>query len=128
VSLSAATVKDSTLQTVDCGADNAVLKVGKRLDNDTDTCPAEGFYQPYPAEGKPNEGFRLCLMPNLAEGACYKLDETGDNYIKGECKGLDTLKVVKVINGSDDTGACPDGAGESYPEPKLTYCFAPAEN
>jgi hypothetical protein len=128
VSLSGQTVKDSTLQTVDCAADNAVLKVGKRIDNDTDACPAEGFYQPYPAEGKSNEGFRLCLMPNLAEGACYKLDANGDNYVKGECKGLDTLKVVKVINGSDDTGACPDGAGESYPEPKLTYCFAPAES
>jgi hypothetical protein len=129
VSFSAPSLKDSDkVETVDCDNDKALLKVGKVIGNDTDTCPDAGFYQQYPADGKPPQGFRLCLLPNLAEGSCYKLDDLSENYLKGECKGLDTLKVVKVINGSDDTGACPDGAGESYPEPKLTYCFAPAEN
>jgi hypothetical protein len=127
LSLSAGTVENSTLQLVDCDADNAVLKVGKRFENDTDTCPEESFYQPYPAEGKPAEGFRLCMIPNLVEGACYVLDESGDNYVKGDCKGQDALKVVKIIMGSDDTSQCPDGAGEPYPEPKLVYCFAPGD-
>ncbi|MFC0069283.1 hypothetical protein ACFFQW_36200, partial [Umezawaea endophytica] len=129
VSLSAASLEESEkVQTVGCDDDKALLLVGKVIGNDTDSCPEASFYQQYPVEGKPAQGFRLCLLPNLAEGSCYKLDDLSANYVKTECKGVEALKVTKVIKDTDDTGQCPDGAGESYPEPKLTYCFAPAEN
>ncbi|GAB2988288.1 LppU/SCO3897 family protein [Saccharothrix stipae] len=112
------------VDTVDCDADKASYKVGKVLDAADATCPEEGLYTEIaPTVG---DGYKLCLLPNMVEAACYKPDE-GTGFVKTECTGPETIKVTKVIQNSTDLEACPDGAGMAYPEPPVTYCLAPAE-
>jgi hypothetical protein len=113
----------SYVATFDCSADKASYKVGKVVEAGDATCPEEGLYTEVVPDGGTG---RLCLLPNMAEGACYKPDD-GTGFVKTECAGPETIKVVKVVEGSRDTEACPDQAGMSYPEPPVTYCLAPAE-
>ena len=111
---------------LDCGADRASYKVGKVLEASDSTCPEDGIYTEIVPAGSAGDGYRLCLLPNMAEGACYKPDE-GSGFARTECTGPETIKVTKVIQGSTDLAACPDGAGMAYPEPAVTYCLEPAE-
>ncbi|MEJ2855046.1 MULTISPECIES: LppU/SCO3897 family protein [unclassified Saccharothrix] len=114
------------VKTLDCDEDDASYKVGKVLDKSDDACPEEGLYtEVSPADGE-GDGYKLCLLPNMSEGACYKPDD-GTGFVKTECTGPETIKVTKVIQDSVDLSQCPDSAGMSYPEPKVTYCLAPAE-
>lgn len=112
---------------VDCGDQKATYKVGKVLETDTGTCPEGGVYDEVTPASSVGSGYKLCLMPNFVEGACYTPDETGAVFNKTECKGADSIKIAKVINGSTDTAECPEGAGMAYPEPAVTFCLAPAE-
>jgi len=112
---------------IDCGEDKATYKVGKVLDKDTATCPEGGVYSEVTPASSVGDGYKLCLMPNLIEGACYTPDTTGEAFNKTECKGPETIKIAKVINGSNDTAECAEGAGMSFPEPAVTFCLAPAE-
>ncbi len=113
------------LKTLDCGDDKASYQVGKVLDKADAVCPEEGLYtEVTPASGA--AGQKLCLLPNMSEGACYKPDE-GTGFVKGACTGPEAIKVTKVIKDSTDLTKCPDSAGMSYPEPAITYCLAPAE-
>ncbi|WP_053718653.1 LppU/SCO3897 family protein [Saccharothrix sp. NRRL B-16348] len=124
VSVTAEADNRAEVDTLDCSADRASYKVGKVLETTDAGCPEEGLYtEIVPAVGG---GYKLCLLPNMAEGACYKPDE-GTGFVKTECTGPETIKVTKVIEGSTDLEACPDGAGMAYPEPPVTYCLAPAE-
>ncbi|WP_077005619.1 LppU/SCO3897 family protein [Saccharothrix sp. ALI-22-I] len=126
VSLTAEADNRAEVETLDCDEDKASYKVGKVLEATEDTCPEEGLYTEIAPAGSVGDGFKLCLLPNMAEGACYKPDE-GTGFVKTDCTGPETIKVTKVIQGSTDTNACPDAAGMSYPEPPVTYCLAPAE-
>ncbi|CCH27827.1 hypothetical protein ABZ816_06840 [Actinosynnema sp. NPDC047251] len=114
------------VKNLDCGDDKASYKVGKVLDTADAVCPEEGLYTEVSPVGGVGDGYKLCLLPNMAEGACYKPDE-GTGFVKAECTGPETIKVTKVIKDSTDLTQCPDSAGMSYPEPAVTYCLAPAE-
>ncbi|MFE2750879.1 hypothetical protein ACFXGA_02625 [Actinosynnema sp. NPDC059335] len=107
----------------DCASDEASFQVGKLLDAADAACPEEGLYTEIVPVG---DNHKLCLLPNMTEGGCYKPDE-GTGFVKTPCTGPETIKVTKVVKGSTDLEACPDGAGMSYPEPAVTYCLEPAE-
>jgi hypothetical protein len=127
VSLSAETDDRADVDTLDCSDDKASYQVGKVLDTTDATCPEEGLYTEIVPAGGVGDGYKLCLLPNMAEGACYRPDDAGTGFVKTECAGQETFKVTKVVKGSTDLEACPDGAGMAYPEPAVTYCLAPAE-
>lgn len=126
VSVSAESDNRAEVDTLDCSADRASYKVGKVLDTTDATCPEDGLYTEIVPAGGVGDGYKLCLLPNMAEGSCYKPDD-GSGFVKTECVGPETIKVIKVVQGSADLEACPDGAGMAYPEPPVTYCLAPAE-
>ncbi|MEU4741245.1 hypothetical protein AB0G02_12385, partial [Actinosynnema sp. NPDC023658] len=126
VSLSAENDDRAQVDTLDCTDAKASYQVGKVLDATDGACPEEGLYTEIVPAGGAGDGYKLCLLPNMAEGGCYKPDE-GTGFVKTECTGPETIKVTKVIKGSTDLEACPDGAGMAYPEPSVTYCLAPAE-
>lgn len=126
VSVSAEADNRAEVDTLDCSADEASYKVAKVLETTDATCPEDGLYTEIVPAASVGDGYKLCLLPNMAEGSCYKPDE-GTGFVKTGCTGPETIKVVKVIEGSADLEACPDGAGMAYPEPPVTYCLAPAE-
>ncbi|MFC6093218.1 LppU/SCO3897 family protein, partial [Saccharothrix lopnurensis] len=109
---------------LDCDDDQASFKIGAVVEGVDATCPEDGIYSEV-AEG--DGGRKLCLLPNMVEGACYRAEESGTGFDKSECVGPETIKVTRVIQGSTDLEACPDSAGMAYPEPAVTYCLAPAE-
>ncbi|WP_033442966.1 LppU/SCO3897 family protein [Saccharothrix sp. NRRL B-16314] len=115
------------VSTLDCDADEASFKVGKVLEAADDPCPEEGVYTEIVPNGPVGDGYKLCLIPNMAEGACYGPAE-GSGFDRIDCSGPETVKVTKVIRGSTDTTACPSGSGMAYPEPAVTYCLAPADS
>ncbi|MEU4800984.1 hypothetical protein [Actinosynnema sp. NPDC023587] len=126
VSLTQQPENRADVKSLDCDDDQATFKVGKVLETAEAVCPEEGLYTEVSPAGGPGDGYKLCLLPNMAEGFCYKPDE-GTGFVKGECVGTDAFKVTKVIQDSTDLTQCPDSAGMSYPEPAVTYCLAPAE-
>ncbi|MCE6994171.1 hypothetical protein LZG04_04995 [Saccharothrix sp. S26] len=126
VSVSAESDNRADVDTLDCSADRASYKVGKVLDQADATCPEDGLYTEIVPTSGVGDGYKLCLLPNMAEGSCYKPDD-GSGFVKTDCVGPETIKVIKVMQGVADLEACPDGAGMAYPEPPVTYCLAPAE-
>ena len=126
VSVSAESDNRADVETLDCSADQASYQVGKVLEATDATCPEDGLYTEIVPAGGVGDGYKLCLLPNMAEGACYKPDD-GSGFVKTGCTGPETIKVTKVIQGATELEACPDGAGMAYPEPPVTYCLAPAE-
>ncbi|WP_309111784.1 hypothetical protein [Saccharothrix sp.] len=114
------------VKTLDCDDNEASYKVGKVLGSSDEACPEEGLYTEVSPAAGVGDGYKLCLLPNMAKGACYKPDD-GTGFVKTDCKGPETIKVTDVIEGDVDLSRCPDSAGMSYPEPKVTYCLAPAE-
>ncbi|XVV04344.1 LppU/SCO3897 family protein [Actinosynnema sp. CA-248983] len=114
------------VKTLDCDENEASYKVGKVLGSSDEACPEEGLYTEVSPVAGVGDGYKLCLLPNMAKGACYKPDD-GTGFVKTECTGPETIKVTDVIEGDIDLSRCPDSAGMSYPEPKVTYCLAPAE-
>ncbi|MFD1146372.1 LppU/SCO3897 family protein [Saccharothrix hoggarensis] len=124
VSVAAETDDRTDVDVLDCSADEASFKVGKVLDEADAACPEEGLYtEVAPASGGDH---KLCLLPNLAEGACYGPGE-GPGFVKTECSGPATFKVTKVVPGAADLSVCPGSAGMSYPEPPVAYCVEPAQ-
>ncbi|WP_433267817.1 LppU/SCO3897 family protein [Actinosynnema sp. CS-041913] len=116
------------VKTLDCDDEKATYKVGKVMDKAEDVCPEEGLYtEVSPASSVGGDGYKLCLLPNMVEGACYQPDESSTGFVKGDCTGTDTFKVTQVIKDVSDLTKCPDSAGFAYPEPAVTYCLAPAE-
>lgn len=124
VGVTSQTETSAEVEGLDCDADRASYKVGKVVEGSDASCPEEGLYTEV-AQG--DSGTKLCLLPNMVEGACYQPDEAGTGFVKSKCAGPETIKVTKVVQGSTDLEACPDSAGMSYPEPPVTYCLAPAE-
>lgn len=108
-----------------CQDGKATFKVGKVLADASANCPeAEDDYTAI----VPNSGVAtLCLLPNFVEGACYKSDDNYENWTQSTCEGEGTVKITKVISGSNDVSGCPDSEGMGYPEPPVTYCVADAQ-
>lgn len=123
------TVTNGTeVATTGCGADNAKFKVGRVLTDSGGNCPAgdDEYVQVVPKSG----GGKLCLLPNLVEGVCYRPADDEDSWGRATCTGEETVKVTKVIPVAGDGSGCPDDAdllSIVYPEPPTTYCLSPVQ-
>ncbi|MEV0680932.1 hypothetical protein AB0I60_30895 [Actinosynnema sp. NPDC050436] len=114
-------------KTVGCDAAEANYTVGKVLGSLSESCGGQ-YYDEYTETARRGPDSKLCLVPNLAEGKCYELDNsTNVGYPVVDCGKSGVAKLTNVVKGSDDESACGDGAPIAFSEPKITYCFAPAE-
>lgn len=104
-------------EALDCGSEQANVKIAKVLDWNEKTCPSGGMdYSTYTADAT------LCLMPNFVEGACYGQDsESG--IARVDCVTKDSVKVAKVVSGKADQAACPNARAAVFPEPATTFCL-----
>ena len=78
---------------------------------------------------------RLCLVPNLVVGHCYRFGVPVGMWELGRCVGPATIKVTKRLD-ADDSHACPvdapatPGMAQLAAEPRAlaypsrTYCYA----
>ncbi|MFI9815214.1 LppU/SCO3897 family protein [Saccharothrix variisporea] len=114
-------------KTVACGAAEANYTVGKVLGGPGESCGSDNYDQ-YTETRRRGPDSKLCLVPIMAEGNCYQLDGNAMGYPKVDCSSSGAYKLVKKVEGTEDEAACTDGAPLTYPEPKLTLCFAPTEN
>ncbi|MEV8438544.1 hypothetical protein AB0425_14295 [Actinosynnema sp. NPDC051121] len=127
-SLTGTTTKPD-FKTVDCGSAEANYTIGKVLGSTSESCGTDG-YDEYTETARRGPDSKLCLVPILAEGNCYDIDSTNTQmgYPPVDCGKSGVYKLVKLVKGSADESACVDAAPLVYPEPKTTFCFAPAEN
>ncbi|HEX7308683.1 LppU/SCO3897 family protein [Lentzea sp.] len=104
-------------QALDCGSEQANVKVAKVLQWNESKCPSGGMdYSTYTGDST------LCLMPNFVQGSCYGQDaEAG--IAKVDCATKDAVKVDKVLTGSTDGAACGDSRAAVFPEPAVTFCL-----
>ncbi|MFC0106921.1 LppU/SCO3897 family protein [Kibdelosporangium aridum] len=112
---------------VACDSGTATHVVGKALSNTSDTCADP--YISYTMTASRGPDAKLCLVPKMEEGACYKEDKNAaTDFVKTDCGAADdeTLKVTKIVNGAGDA-ACGEAAPITFPEPPTTLCFAPAK-
>ncbi|MEJ2855045.1 MULTISPECIES: LppU/SCO3897 family protein [unclassified Saccharothrix] len=114
-------------KTVACGSAEANYTVGKVLGGTGESCGSENYDQ-YTETARRGPDSKLCLVPIMAEGNCYQLEGSSMGYPKVDCSSSGAYKLVKKVEGSADEAACTDAAPLTYPEPKLTLCFAPGEN
>jgi hypothetical protein len=110
---------------VDCGAPNANVKIGVRLDDSNGSCPA-GDYDFYSVSG--SSPYKLCLMINAREGDCFaNVTSRTEDYLRVPCGDPKAeINVVKIIGGSADEKACQaiEGASSAtYSQPPTTLCF-----
>ncbi|HEY8374371.1 MAG TPA: hypothetical protein VIL00_16675 [Pseudonocardiaceae bacterium] len=117
----------ATLTIHPCDSVEAKLKVAVVFDTTSATCPNEDYSEYYETRLVGPE-FKVCLIPNLIEGACYTVDGAGDkdtDLRKVSCEDESArLRVSRVAEGEVDEGICGEGAhGAAYPEPPVTYCL-----
>ncbi|WP_433267815.1 LppU/SCO3897 family protein [Actinosynnema sp. CS-041913] len=114
-------------KTVDCGAAEANYDIAKVLNSTSESCG--GNYDEYTETARRGPDSKLCLIPRVAEGACYDLENTANmGFPKVDCGKSGAFKLVKQLKDVEDEAACTDSAPLTFPEPKLTLCFAPAES
>ncbi len=100
---------------LDCGSDQANVKVAKVVAQTGEGCPAGGSsYSTF------TSSVTLCLIPNLVEGSCYGQDRVA-GLLKVPCGTAQSVKVAKVLGGG---AACGEQRAVSYPEPAVTFCLA----
>jgi hypothetical protein len=100
---------------LDCGSDQANVKVAKVVEQAGGACPTSGTaYSTY------TSGVTLCLMPNFVEGSCYTQDQEA-GLLKVPCGTARSVKVAKVLGGG---AVCEGQRTVSYPEPAVTFCLA----
>ncbi|MFD9703506.1 hypothetical protein [Lentzea sp. NPDC059081] len=104
-------------QAVDCGSEQANVKIAKILQWNEDRCPSGGMdYSTYTGDSK------FCLMPNFVQGSCYGQNrETG--IAKVDCATKDSVRVAKVLTGSTNGAACGESRAAIFPEPAVTFCL-----
>ncbi|MET0233477.1 MAG: hypothetical protein ABW224_02440 [Kibdelosporangium sp.] len=108
----------------DCGAADANVTVGKALSNTSESCGGE--YLEYTMKASKGPDAKLCLVPKLEEGQCYKFGEGESVDIAKQACGPETIKIAKVVKGAEDKGQCAEGAqAATFPEPKITFCLEP---
>ncbi|MEU6149700.1 hypothetical protein ABZ816_06845 [Actinosynnema sp. NPDC047251] len=114
-------------KTVACGAAEANYTVAKVLGSLSESCGGK-YYDEYTETARRGPDSKLCLLPNLAEGSCYELDNpTNVGYPAVDCGKSGVLKLTKVVKDSDDESACGDGAPMAFSEPKTVFCFEPGQ-
>lgn len=104
-------------QALDCGSEQANVKIAKILPWNEKACPSGGMdYSTYTGDST------FCLMPNFVEGACYGQDpDTG--IAKVDCATRDAVKVARVLRGKADRAACGKSRAAVFPEPAVTFCL-----
>lgn len=115
-----------------CSTDPS-FTVAKRADA-ADRC-SPGRYAQFSPPFADRATARLCLVPNLVVGHCYRLGVPVGMWELGRCAGAATIKVTRRVDG-DDSHACP-GYTPAEPElaqpvaqpralafPSRTYCFS----
>lgn len=113
-------------KTVDCGAAEANYTIGKVLKLN-ESCGEN--YDEYTETARRGPDTKVCLVPNLVEGSCYDVEDTTQmGYPAVDCGKPGVYKLTKLVKGSADESACTDAVPLLFPEPKTTFCFAPAEN
>jgi hypothetical protein len=124
IRVNSASEENADVETVDCTDPAAVLKVAKKLDDDSASCPDDG-YAKYTQSGGKTGDFALCLMLNAREGECFSGAEGGvEKSQKVDCARAEA-RIDKVITGSADETACSEGTQPLvYPEPPTVYCVA----
>ena len=121
IKVNSVTDTKADVERIDCADRIAVLKVAKKLGNDTDQCPT-GAYSKYKQSGRGTH-FTLCLMLNVKEGDCLSDLAQPAKVARVDCAGAET-KIAKVIPGKSDDGACEgETAPLVYPEPPTTLCL-----
>lgn len=117
---------DANIDVVDCGSQEALFEVAKKLDDAEASCPTED-YDKYTQTGD-SGGFTLCLVMSAQEGECLTGVESQDvaSMAKVPCTdGTAEVKITKMSETADDGLCGEDGAPLVYPEPKRTFCFGP---
>ena len=115
-----------------CGTDPS-FTVAKRADA-TENCGPAQYAQFRPPFADQATG-RLCLVPNLVVGHCYRFGVPVGMWELSRCVGPATIKVVNRVD-ADDSHACPvdplAAPGMAQPAagaralafPSRTYCYA----
>lgn len=125
-SLTGTTTKPE-FKTVACGAAEANYTVAKVLGGTKESCGGQ-YYDEYTETARRGPDSKLCLIPIMAEGNCYQLEGSSMGYPKVDCSKSGAYKLTKKAEGVEDEATCTEGAPLTFPEPKLTLCFTPAEN
>jgi hypothetical protein len=70
---------------------------------------------------------RLCLVPNLVAGHCYRLGAAVGVWNLVDCVGAETatIKVTKRLDADDARACVPESRlpARTYPAPPRTYCL-----
>jgi hypothetical protein len=123
IKVNSASTTSADVEKIDCNDKIAVFKVAKRLGNDSDSCPTPD-YEKYTQTGGSGSDFALCLMLNAKEGECFANYDTPDKRARADCGAGAEVKVVKVVTGQADEGACDQtSVALVYPEPATTFCL-----
>lgn len=110
------------IERIDCGDPGAVLKVAKKLGNDTDQCPTPD-YEKYYQSGGASSDFALCLMLNAKEGECFTNTSDLSKLARADCAGAE-IKIAKVVDKADETACDQSSRPLVFPEPPTTFCLA----
>lgn len=97
-----------------------------KLTDRVDDCAPNDYDRFTPPSADSGTG-RLCLVPNLVVGHCYRLGVAVGIWNLVDCRGAGpaTIKVTDRLD-TADAGACgTDGQlpARSYPAPPRTYCL-----
>ncbi|GAA3026757.1 LppU/SCO3897 family protein [Actinokineospora globicatena] len=119
------TSDDADVEKIDCASQEAVFKVGKKLDSGAATCPSESDYLEYEESSRRGNsgGFSLCLVLNVKKGDCLSDLDSPAKTKKIAC-GTHQIEILDVVDGKVDEAACGEDANLNfkYDEPKLTIC------
>ena len=114
----------------DCSEPDAIFEVVTK-GGPSSTCPdgkTEKSDYAFLREGSTT----LCFILNFTLGRCYTAagDTQGQLFTPADCAGLiPRIKVVRRVDGSSDTGSCPEGTkGIAYQNPARLYCLQPLAN
>ncbi|MFD9705875.1 hypothetical protein [Lentzea sp. NPDC059081] len=113
---------------VPCGEHNyTVAKIVVSPAADEKCGDTDGYVQYKNYGGPTAKSFSVCLVPVLADGACYDVmfSMTQAALPQRDCGSIGTARV-KVLANTVDKAACgPNPAlALAYPETKTTYCFS----
>ena len=132
IKVNSASASDADVEKIDCTSQDAVYKVGKKLDSTSADCPSDS-YDKYTQSGG-GDDFALCLMLNAKQGDCFSnVTAASDATARVACTSADAEgKVTKVVPGKASDSACPQDTGLAlvYPEPApgQTVCLVKASD
>lgn len=114
---------------VDCDDKHAAYLVGLRLDDLNASCPGEAYASYFDTDSLFGT-FKLCLIPNVADGDCFVESETHtDRFPCSDGRRRDSIRVLRVVHGAADPSRCAEFGDDvlvsTYPTPATTICFEP---